>query len=70
MTISYVSESMGINMFTNTGREEIAKKIRELNELEAQEICAHGSVEVVLDGYGRAMYEVCRSCGKHLGLTP
>ena len=57
-------------MFTNTGREDLVRRIKGLSEERAQEICAHGSVEVVLDGYGRTMYEVCRSCGKHLGLTP
>ena len=46
--------------------EEIARNIKELNQEEAARLCAHRTREVVLDGYGRPVYEVCRSCGKRL----
>ena len=43
---------------------DIVRRIKEYNEGFAQDLCKHGVREVVLDGHGHPVYEVCRSCGK------
>ena len=45
---------------------DIVERIKELNKKMGEMICAHSKVDVVLDGYGRIKYEICRSCGKRI----
>ena len=69
MAIWYIYPPQNTNhlkAMDESGRDELVRRIKELNEEEARRMCTHVEVEVVSDAYNRRLYEVCRACGQRI----